>query len=75
MEEISTLCCTYSRIMCAKPHSADVERIISANNVLMYVYRNRMKIETENNQLVIHYNMPDREHWNPRPAVLAWLVI
>ena len=25
MEEMSTLCCTYSRIMCAKPYSADLE--------------------------------------------------
>ena len=46
MEEMSTLYCTYSIIMCAKPHSADVERIISANNVLKSVHRNRMKIET-----------------------------
>ena len=30
-----------------------------------------MKIETENNKLFIHYNMPDHEHCNPRPAVLA----
>ena len=45
MEEMFTLCCTYSIIMCAKPHSADVERIISANNVLKSVglHRNRMK--------------------------------
>ena len=34
-----------------------------------------MKIETENNQLFIHYNMPDLENWNPRPEVLSWLVI
>ena len=37
MEEMSTLCCTYSRIMCAKSHSANVERIISATNVLKSV--------------------------------------
>ena len=60
---MSTLCCTYCRIMCAKPHSADVEIIISANNCPKYVHRNRMKIETENNQLCIHYNMPDLEHY------------
>ena len=58
MEEMSTLCCTYSIIMCAKPHRADVERIRSANNVLKSVHRNTMKIETENNKLCIHYNMP-----------------
>ena len=34
-----------------------------------------MKIETENNQLFIHYNMPDLEIWNPRPAVLVCLVL
>ena len=59
MEEISTLYCTYSIIMCALPHRTDVERMISANNVLKSVHRNRMKIETENNQLFIHYNMSD----------------
>ena len=53
MEEMSTLFCTYSRIMCVKIHSADVERIISANNVLKSVHRNTMTIETENNLLLI----------------------
>ena len=65
MEEMSTLCCrysTYSIIMCAKPHRADVEIIIFANNVLKIVHINRMKIETENNQLFIHYNIPDHEN-------------
>ena len=45
--------------MCAKPHSADVKIIISANNLLKSVHRNRMKIETENNKLFIHYNILD----------------
>ena len=27
-----------------------------------------MKIEIEDNQLFIHYKMPDLEHWNPRPG-------
>ena len=43
---MSTVCCTQSSIMCAKPHSSDVIRIISANNVPKSVHRNRMKIET-----------------------------
>ena len=34
-----------------------------------------MKIENENNQLCIHYNMPDLDNCNPRPTVLALLVI
>ena len=45
MEEISTLFCTYSIIMCAKSHSADVERIIYANN--LHAHRNSMHIEIE----------------------------
>ena len=44
MKEMSTLCCTYSRIMCAKPHSVDVERIISAHNFLKSGNKNKMKI-------------------------------
>ena len=43
--------------------------------IIKSVHRHRMKIETENNQLFIHYNIPDLENWNPRPAVLVWLVI
>ena len=42
---------------------------------LRKVHRNRIKIETENNKLCIHYNMTDLENWNLRPAVLDWLVI
>ena len=61
---MSTLCYTYSRIMCYKPHNADVERIISVNNLLQSVHRKRMKIESENNQLFIHYNMPEFENLN-----------
>ena len=72
---MSTSCCTHCRIMCAKSYSADVEIIISANNVHKSLHRNIMKIETENNQLFIHYNMPDLENCYPRPAVLTWLVI
>ena len=61
MEEMSTLYCTYSRIICAKPHSADVEIIISENNLLKSVgiHRNIMQIEAENNKLCIHYNMQE----------------
>ena len=61
--------------MCAKPHIANVERIISVNNLLRYVHRNQMKIENENNKLFIHHNIPDLENMNPGSAVLAWLVM
>ena len=74
MIEMSILWCTHCRLMFAKPHNADVEIIISANNLPKSIHRNRMKIETENNQLFIHYNIPDHANWNPRLAVLALLV-
>ena len=43
---MSTLCCTYSIIICAKLHSADVEINISVNNlqIIKSVHRNIMKI-------------------------------
>ena len=40
---------------------------------LLVHHRNRMEIETENNQLFINYNMSDLENWNPISAVLYWL--
>ena len=63
----------FSRILAAKPHSADVERIISGNNILKTNFRNAFNLETENLYLFIHSNMPVLEKWDPRPSVIAWL--
>lgn len=63
----------FARIMCATPHSADVERLVSANNLLKTSMRNSLKIETENKYLHIHYNMPSLLDWNVRDTVLHWL--
>lgn len=62
-----------ARIVAAKPHSADVERIISANNLLKSSMRSSLNLDTENLNLFVHINMPVLKDWNPRPAILLWM--
>lgn len=62
-----------SRLLAAKPHSADVERLISASNNLKSVSRSTMKLNTENMYLFIHYNMPVLTDWDPKPAIIHWM--
>ena len=62
-----------ARILAAKPHSADVERIVSASVCLKSKNRQRLLVDTENLYLYIHCNMPPLTQWDPRPAVLHWL--
>lgn len=63
----------FSRILAATPHSADVERNISANNLLKTSLRNRMCLRTENKYLFIHFNLPVVEEWCPKKSVAKWL--
>jgi len=69
----ATITEVFSRLLAAKPHSADVERLISANNVVKSDDRSSMKLSTENMYLFIHYNLPALTDWDPKPAVLSWL--
>lgn len=62
-----------SRIYVSTPHSADVERCISANNLLKTAKRNELLIETENKYLYVYFNMPSLQNWNSRPAIKAWM--
>lgn len=62
-----------ARVLAAKPHSADVERLISCSNNLKSPDRSSMHVETENLYLYIHYNMPPVYLWDPRLAVVKWL--
>ena len=64
---------TFARILAAKPHSADVERLISCSVALKSTSRSRMLLETENLNLYVHYNMPPLDQWNPKPAVICWM--
>lgn len=63
----------FARIAAATPHSADVERSISANNRLKTNGRSNFDISSENKWLFIHFNMPTLESWNPRKCVLEWI--
>lgn len=62
-----------SRIQVCTPHSADVERSISANNQLKTAVRNRLLVQTENKYLFVYFNMPAIDQWNPRKAVTKWI--
>ena len=63
----------FARVWAAKPHSCDVERLISACNLLETSTRNRLTVETQNLYLYIHFNMPTLEEWDPRPCIVNWL--
>lgn len=62
-----------SRILICTPHSADVERSISANNILKTPLRSNLHILTENYYLFVNFNMPPAELWNPRKAITVWI--
>lgn len=62
-----------SRLMVATPHSADVERTISANNLLKSEKRTNIKLATENKYLFIYFNMPSLLNWNQERAVVHWI--
>lgn len=72
-EDYTTLAIAFARILAAKPHSADVERLISASNSLKSYGRSRMSVDTENMYLFIHYNLPPLASWDPTPSVVHWL--
>lgn len=62
-----------ARILACTPHSSDVERCISANNLLKTKLRSKLSIETENKYMYIHTNMPDLCEWNPTAAAKWFL--
>lgn len=62
-----------ARIIAAKPHSADVERIISYYNVLKTCKRSSLSSETIKNSLYIKINTPVVAEFDPHPAILKWL--
>lgn len=63
----------FSRLVAATPHSADVERSISANNLLKTSLRNSLDLKTENNYLFVHFNLPALFDWSPYNAVVHWI--
>lgn len=62
-----------ARILVAKPHSANVERLISTSNILKFIDRHSLSVETENQFLYVHLNMPPLMSWDPRRAIVKWI--
>lgn len=71
--EYSEILTTLARIQAITPHAADVERLISSNNILRSSHRYSLKTETQNKYLYVHFNMPVLSEWDPRPAVTTFL--
>ena len=62
-----------ARILASKPHSADVERLISTYNKVKTACRARLSSSQVQNYLYIRHNMPVLEMFDVRPAVHLWL--
>ena len=62
-----------ARVLAAKPHSCDVERLVSAYNSYKDAERSSMSPDTLDAYLNIRLNMPPLADFDVRPAVLEWL--
>ena len=61
-----------ARVLAAKPHSCDVERLVSAYNLAKDDDRCSLAENTLDAYLHIHINMPVLSKFNPRPALHHW---
>ena len=57
-----------ARVIVAKPHSADVERLIKSYNVAKTIEKSSMSSETLRSYIYIRHNMPVVSEFDPRPA-------
>ena len=73
VEEIKSLAIALARIIAAKPHSADVERLISRYNILKSPMRSRLNTDTHHNYIFIGCNLAPLASYDARPAVRYWL--
>lgn len=74
-EQFSIIKTVLARLLAATPHSADVERSISASNLLKTRNRSRIKMETENHYLFIYFNLSPFTKWNSEKAAVRWLTM
>jgi len=56
--EIKNITILLARVIAAKPHSANVGRLISKGNILKSINCQSLHVKTENEHLFIHFNMP-----------------
>lgn len=68
-----TLTVALARLLAAKPHSADVERLISSYNQLKTPDRSSLTAPSLSAMLFVRHNMPPLANWDPRPATYHWM--
>jgi len=61
-----------ARLLAAKPHSCDVERLVSAYNLMKDDDRSSLNAETVDAHLHVRMNMPVTSKFDVRPALRAW---
>lgn len=61
-----------ARVLAAKPHSCDVERLVSGYNILKDDDRCSLNARTIDAHLHVRVNMPVLSKFDVRPAVRAW---
>jgi hypothetical protein len=57
------------RFITAKPHSTDVEQLISKSNILKSIDCQSLPVETKNECNFIHFNIIALQNRNLRPAI------
>ena len=68
-----SLATALARLLAAKPHSADVERLISSYNQLKTPDRSSLTPPALSAMLFVRHNMPPVAMWDPRPATFEWM--
>lgn len=71
-EEWKSVSLAIARTLVAKPHSCDVERLVSAYNLFKDDDRCSLSAETVDAYLHVHINMPVLADFDPRPALTLW---
>ena len=68
-----TLTVAVARMLAAKPHSADVERLITSYNNMKTTERSSLSANALSATLFVRHNMPPAALWDPRPATYRWM--
>jgi len=71
-EDWRTVSIATARVVAAKPHSCDDERLVSAFNDLKDNDRSSLAADTLDAYLHVHVNMPVLSEFDVRPAVHTW---
>ena len=60
-------------MIAAKPHSMDVERIVSSYNLIKSSLHSSLEATTFCNYLIVRHNVPCVADFDVRPTVQAWM--